>query len=195
MTSERSNFEGIELARSTREQLLAQVSQRIVGQTEVFELMLTALIARGHCLFVGVPGLAKTLLVNSTAEALALKFNRIQFTPDLMPSDITGTDILELDSETGRRHFKFIGPHFGNLILADEINRTPPKTQAALLQAMQEGEVTASGKIYQLDSPFMVLATQTQSSRRTYPLPGTTRPFYDDGQCGVSGETGGGRDC
>ena len=173
MTSEQSNFEGIELARSTREQLLAQVSKRIVGQTEVFELMLTALIARGHCLFVGVPGLAKTLLVNSTAEALALKFNRIQFTPDLMPSDITGTDILELDTETGRRHFKFIeGPIFGNLILADEINRTPPKTQAALLQAMQEREVTAAGKTYHLGSPFMVLATQNPIEQEgTYPLP------------------------
>ncbi len=160
-------------AARARDAILEQVGRRIVGQKAVIEQMLIALFARGHCLFVGVPGLAKTLLVSTTAEALNLSFNRIQFTPDLMPSDITGTDILEEDQATGRRHFKFIhGPIFANLLLADEINRTPPKTQAALLQAMQEGRVTAAGKTYELDPPFLVFATQNPVEQEgTYPLP------------------------
>jgi len=163
----------VEFAASARAKILEQVSKRIVGQTEVIDLMLTALLAKGHCLFVGVPGLAKTLLVNTAAEALSLDSNRIQFTPDLMPSDITGTEILEVDPETNQRHFKFMrGPVFTNLLLADEINRTPPKTQAALLQAMQEGQVTAAGQTYQLGAPFMVFATQNPIEQEgTYPLP------------------------
>jgi len=163
----------VEQAARARDAILAQVGRRIVGQQSVIEQMLIALFARGHCLFVGVPGLAKTLLVSTTADALNLSFNRIQFTPDLMPGDITGTDILEEDQATGRRHFKFIkGPVFANLLLADEINRTPPKTQAALLQAMQEGRVTAAGKTYELDPPFLVFATQNPLEQEgTYPLP------------------------
>ncbi|MBU0550249.1 MoxR family ATPase [Myxococcota bacterium] len=165
-------FDPAEVA-AAREALLAQVSQRIVGQRAVVEQLLIALFAQGHCLFVGVPGLAKTLLVRTVAEALNLDFNRIQFTPDLMPSDITGTDILEEDKATGRRAFKFArGPIFTHLLLADEINRTPPKTQAALLQAMQEGRVTAAGQTYPLDAPFLVFATQNPIEQEgTYPLP------------------------
>ncbi len=163
----------VERAAEARRMILDQVGRRIVGQKAVVDQMLVALFARGHCLFVGVPGLAKTLLVSTTAEALNLRFNRIQFTPDLMPSDITGTDLLEQDPETGKRAFKFIeGPIFSNLLLADEINRTPPKTQAALLQAMQEGEVTAGGKTYPLAPPFQVFATQNPIEQEgTYPLP------------------------
>ena len=163
----------IDIASDARRKLLEQVSKKIVGQEAVIELMLTALLARGHCLFVGVPGLAKTLLVNTTSKALGLNFGRIQFTPDLMPSDITGTDILEVDQDTGRRHFRFMkGPIFTNLLLADEINRTPPKTQAALLQAMQEGQVTAAGQTRNLPDPFMVFATQNPIEQEgTYPLP------------------------
>jgi MoxR-like ATPase len=156
-----------------REQLMAAIGQRIVGQVDVIDQMLVALFARGHCLFIGVPGLAKTLLVNSTAAALGLKSGRVQFTPDLMPADITGTEILEEDRTTGHRSMRFIrGPIFTNLLLADEINRTPPKTQAALLQAMQEREVTAAGKTWQLDAPFQVFATQNPIEQEgTYPLP------------------------
>jgi len=163
----------VQRAAEARRMILEQVGRRIVGQKEVVDQMLVALFARGHCLFVGVPGLAKTLLVSTTAEALDLRFNRIQFTPDLMPSDITGTDLLEEDPATGKRSFKFIeGPIFTNLLLADEINRTPPKTQAALLQAMQEGQVTAGGKTYPLDPPFQVFATQNPIEQEgTYPLP------------------------
>ncbi len=151
----------------------AELGKRIVGQKEVVEALLTALFARGHCLFVGVPGLAKTLLISTVAEVLDLSFNRIQFTPDLMPSDITGTDVLEEDHTTGRRAFRFVkGPIFANLLLADEINRTPPKTQAALLQAMQEYRVTAGGETYPLDLPFLVFATQNPIEQEgTYPLP------------------------
>jgi MoxR-like ATPase len=149
------------------------VAQRIVGQQQVLELMLIGLVSRGHCLLVGVPGLAKTLVVQTLAQVLELTFSRIQFTPDLMPSDITGTDVLEEEQSTGRRSFRFIrGPLFANIVLADEINRTPPKTQAALLQAMQEGRVTASGTTYPLDPPFMVFATQNPIEQEgTYPLP------------------------
>ncbi len=153
--------------------LLAEIEKRIVGQRGVIEHLLTALFARGHCLFVGVPGLAKTRLVSTLADALSLSFQRIQFTPDLMPADITGTDILEEDPATGRRTFRFIkGPVFANLVLADEINRTPPKTQAALLQSMQEYSVTAGGNTYELELPFLVLATQNPIEQEgTYPLP------------------------
>ncbi len=156
-----------------RRLLLAEIEKRIVGQREVVEHLLVALFARGHCLFVGVPGLAKTLLISTVAEVLNLSFNRIQFTPDLMPSDITGTDVLEEDHTTGRRTFRFVpGPIFSNLILADEINRTPPKTQAALLQAMQEYRVTAGGQTYALELPFLVFATQNPIEQEgTYPLP------------------------
>jgi MoxR-like ATPase len=158
---------------AARESLLEQVGRRIVGQREVLDGILTAILSGGHALLVGVPGLAKTLMVSSAAEALALKFSRIQFTPDLMPSDITGTEVIEEDHTTGRRAFRFVhGPIFANIILADEINRTPPKTQAALLQAMQEHEVTASGETYRLTEPFFVLATQNPIEQEgTYPLP------------------------
>ena len=157
----------------THESLLASIAQVVVGQREVIELMLTAMFADGHCLFVGVPGLAKTLLVHTLAEAVGVDFGRIQFTPDLMPSDITGTDVLEEDRSTGRREMRFVqGPVFTNLLLADEINRTPPKTQAALLQAMQERSVTASGRTWRLQPPFLVFATQNPIEQEgTYPLP------------------------
>lgn len=153
--------------------LRAEVGKTIVGQSQVVEELLIALFAGGHCLLVGVPGLAKTLLISTVAQALDLKFSRIQFTPDLMPSDITGTEILEEDQATRKRSFRFMpGPVFGNVILADEINRTPPKTQAALLQAMQEKKVTAGGQTHALDLPFFVLATQNPIEQEgTYPLP------------------------
>jgi MoxR-like ATPase len=145
----------------------------IIGQDEVVEQLLTALFANGHVLLVGVPGLAKTLLISSLARVLDLNFKRIQFTPDLMPSDITGTDLIEQEEGTGKRIIRFIpGPVFANIVLADEINRTPPKTQAALLQAMQEKEVTAGGQTYRLELPFFVLATQNPIELEgTYPLP------------------------
>ena len=160
------------LARAV-ESLRAQVAQRIVGQDEVVEGILTAILAGGHALLIGVPGLAKTLMVQTVSEALNLSFNRIQFTPDLMPSDITGTEIIEEDLTTGRRAFRFVkGPVFANVVLADEINRTPPTTQAALLQAMQEHQVTAAGTTYHLPEPFFVLATQNPIEQEgTYPLP------------------------
>jgi len=156
-----------------RGQLEEEIGRRVIGQHAVVEGLLTALLADGHALLVGVPGLAKTLLISTLADALDLKFSRIQFTPDLMPSDITGTEVLEEDRSTGRRLFRFIrGPIFANVVLADEINRTPPKTQAALLQAMQERAVTAAGDTMQLDRPFFVLATQNPIEQEgTYPLP------------------------
>jgi MoxR-like ATPase len=156
-----------------REAMLAEIRKVIVGQERVVEEVLIALFSRGHCLLMGVPGLAKTLLIGTLADILHLEFNRIQFTPDLMPSDITGTDILQEDSSTGRRKFQFLkGPIFTNILLADEINRTPPKTQAALLQSMQEYKVTAGGTTYSLDLPFFVLATQNPIEQEgTYPLP------------------------
>jgi MoxR-like ATPase len=156
-----------------RDRVLGEIGKVIVGQREVLNQMLVALFARGHCLLIGVPGLAKTLMVRTLGSALDLESHRIQFTPDLMPSDITGTDILEEDSVTGKRAFRFHrGPIFTNLLLADEINRTPPKTQAALLEAMQEQRVTISGTSYDLPSPFMVLATQNPIEQEgTYPLP------------------------
>jgi MoxR-like ATPase len=153
--------------------LRSEIGKVIVGQEEVVEQLLTGLFARGHVLLVGVPGLAKTLLVSTVSQILSLSFRRIQFTPDMMPSDITGTDILQDDPETGRRSFAFIaGPLFANIILADEINRTPPKTQAALLEAMQERHVTAGNRTYALPDPFFVLATQNPIEQEgTYPLP------------------------
>ncbi|MDX9720860.1 MAG: MoxR family ATPase [Myxococcota bacterium] len=163
-------FQTVALA---REELQTQLRKRIVGQDHVIELVLTALLAKGHCLLLGVPGLAKTTLVSTLAQSLGLAFNRIQFTPDLMPSDITGTDILESNPENAQKHFRFVkGPVFCNLLLADEINRTPPKTQAALLQSMQELQVTVGGRSFQLDPPFLVFATQNPIEQEgTYPLP------------------------
>ncbi|MBB01907.1 MAG: AAA family ATPase [Rubinisphaera brasiliensis] len=150
-----------------------EIGKVIIGQHDVVEQLLIALLCRGHCLLVGVPGLAKTLLVSTIAQLLHLSFRRIQFTPDLMPSDITGTDILQDDPETGRRSFQFMpGPMFAHMVLADEINRTPPKTQAALLEAMQERHVTVGSSTYKLPSPFFVLATQNPIEQEgTYPLP------------------------
>jgi MoxR-like ATPase len=161
------------LLRERATSLRAQIRRRVVGQDRVVELLLISLLSRGHGLFVGVPGLAKTLLIQTLAEGLGLSFNRIQFTPDLMPSDITGTDVLEEDKATGRRSFRFLqGPVFANVLLADEINRTPPKTQAALLQAMQELKVTAGGRTFPLKPPFLVFATQNPIEQEgTYPLP------------------------
>ena len=166
----------LELAKelvNSKARIVNEVRKVIVGQDEVVENLLIALFCNGHCLFVGVPGLAKTLLVKTLARILNLNFSRIQFTPDLMPSDITGTDILYEDKTTNNREFRFIkGPIFSNIILADEINRTPPKTQAALLQAMQEGQVTVGGNTYELEQPFLVFATQNPIEHEgTYPLP------------------------
>ena len=150
-----------------------EIGKVIIGQKSVLDQMLIALLTRGHTLLVGVPGLAKTLLIKSMAEVCDLNFKRIQFTPDLMPSDITGTELIDIDPETGKRNFRFYkGPIFGNIILADEINRTPPKTQSALLEAMQEHKVTAGGNTYELEEPFFVLATQNPIEQEgTYPLP------------------------
>ncbi len=158
---------------TARGALEREIAKRVIGQHGVVEGLLTALVADGHALLVGVPGLAKTLLISTLAESLDLGFSRIQFTPDLMPSDITGTEILEEDRSTGKRAFRFVrGPIFANVVLADEINRTPPKTQAALLQAMQERAVTAAGVTMPLDRPFFVLATQNPIEQEgTYPLP------------------------
>ena len=168
-----ADLRAVEALARARTAIVEQIEKRVVGQREVVEHLLIALLSRGHCLFVGVPGLAKTLLISTLAEVLNLTFNRVQFTPDLMPSDITGTDILEEDKATGRREFRFVrGPLFANIILADEVNRTPPKTQAALLQAMQEYRVTAGGETYPLDLPFLVFATQNPIEQEgTYPLP------------------------
>ncbi|MCF7956105.1 MAG: MoxR family ATPase [Phycisphaerae bacterium] len=153
--------------------LKEQIHNVVVGQDEVLDSLLCCMLAGGHCIVMGVPGLAKTLMVHSVSEALKMRFNRIQFTPDLMPSDITGTDIIQEDPESRQRRYEFVqGPIFANVVLADEINRTPPKTQAALLQAMQEREVTVSGRTYKLEEPFFVLATQNPIEQEgTYPLP------------------------
>jgi MoxR-like ATPase len=165
--------ERIERFHAVRDGILAQVRQVIVGQDEVLDQILIALFVGGHCLITGLPGTAKTLMVRTIAETLGLTFKRIQFTPDLMPSDITGTDIIEEDVTTGHRKWTFVqGPIFGNIILADEINRTPPKTQAALLEAMQEHSCTVRGHMYTLPAPFFVLATQNPIELEgTYPLP------------------------
>ncbi|HTK32829.1 MAG TPA: MoxR family ATPase [Candidatus Saccharimonadaceae bacterium] len=168
-----TDLQAVETLQAARQRIQAELAKVIVGQDDVIDQLLTALFANGHVLLVGVPGLAKTLLISSLARVLDLKFNRIQFTPDLMPSDITGTDVIEEDATSGKRAFRFIrGPVFANIVLADEINRTPPKTQAALLQAMQEKEVTASGQTFPLALPFFVLATQNPIELEgTYPLP------------------------
>lgn len=150
-----------------------EISKVIIGQTDIVEQLLVSLFARGHCLLVGVPGLAKTLLIRTLANSLDLSFSRVQFTPDLMPGDITGTEVIEDNRTTGQKSFRFVkGPVFANIVLADEINRTPPKTQAALLEAMQEHNVTAAGTTYKLPEPFFVLATQNPIEQEgTYPLP------------------------
>jgi MoxR-like ATPase len=163
----------VEQLNSTVTTIKKEIAKVIVGQDEIVDQLLISLFAKGHCLLIGVPGLAKTLLIKTLAEVMDLKFSRIQFTPDLMPSDITGTEIIEEDAVTRKRNFRFIpGPVFANVILADEINRTPPKTQAALLEAMQEHKVTAAGTTYTLNEPFFVLATQNPIEQEgTYPLP------------------------
>ncbi len=165
--------EGLEALHDGFNRLKTEIGKVIVGQDEIIRQIFVSLACRGHVLLVGVPGLAKTLLIRTLADALDLKFRRIQFTPDLMPSDITGTEIIEEDASTGRRVFKFVhGPVFANVVLADEINRTPPKTQAALLEAMQEHHVTAAGQTFPLPEPFFVLATQNPIEQEgTYPLP------------------------
>jgi MoxR-like ATPase len=175
-TARLQQADDIELAerlKHSADRIQAELGRRIIGQEDVVEHMLMSLFVGGNSLIVGVPGLAKTLLVHSLAQVLSLKFARIQFTPDLMPSDITGTDIIQEDAETGRRHMTFApGPIFANIVLADEINRTPPKTQAALLEAMQEHRVTVQGRTYVLDEPFHVFATQNPIELEgTYPLP------------------------
>ncbi len=171
----KANIESDLIARLPRgcEKLKQQIHRVIVGQDKVLDSMLCCMLAGGHCIVQGVPGLAKTLTVHSISDALSLKFNRIQFTPDLMPSDITGSDIIQRDPQSKQRRYEFVkGPIFANVLLADEINRTPPKTQAALLQAMQEREITVAGRTYKLDKPFFVLATQNPIEQEgTYPLP------------------------
>jgi len=169
----RDALEAVESLAQAKDRVLDEVGKIIIGQKEVLDQILTAFFARGHCLLMGVPGLAKTLMVHSLAQTMLLKFNRIQFTPDLMPTDITGTNILQTDPDTRQRRFVFQqGPIFTNVLLADEINRTPPKTQAALLEAMQERKVTSSGHTYSLPEPFLVLATQNPLELEgTYPLP------------------------
>ena len=168
-----SDVEAVAALREGFGAIKSEIAKVIIGQDEVIEQLLISMLARGHCLLVGVPGLAKTLLIKTLAEVMDLKFSRIQFTPDLMPSDITGTEIIEDNRSTGTKSFKFIkGPVFANILLADEINRTPPKTQAALLEAMQEHHVTAAGQKYILEEPFFVLATQNPIEQEgTYPLP------------------------
>jgi MoxR-like ATPase len=176
MPEEKSSKEdllAVEKLGEARDRIKKEIRKVIIGQDQVIDELLIALLSNGHCLLIGVPGLAKTLLISTISRVLDLKFSRIQFTPDLMPSDITGTEIIQENITTGERTFKFMhGPVFANIILADEINRTPPKTQSALLQAMQEHEVTAGGQTYKLTEPFFVLATQNPIEQEgTYPLP------------------------
>jgi MoxR-like ATPase len=168
-----SDIERVRRLKTAYDNLKTEINKVIVGQDQVIDQLFIALFSRGHALLVGVPGLAKTLMISSLARALNLSFNRIQFTPDLMPSDITGTEVIQDDKTTGRREFKFLrGPIFANVILADEINRTPPKTQAAMLESMQEHQVTVGGQKHKLDEPFFVLATQNPIEQEgTYPLP------------------------
>jgi MoxR-like ATPase len=172
-SSDKNDVQLVEQLNKKVTEIKSEIAKVIVGQDEIINQLIISLLSRGHCLLVGVPGLAKTLLIKTLAEVMDLKFSRIQFTPDLMPSDITGTEILEEELATKKRNFRFIsGPIFANIILADEINRTPPKTQAALLEAMQEHKVTAAGSTYQLPEPFFVLATQNPIEQEgTYPLP------------------------
>lgn len=171
--TEEDDVKSVEKLGEARDAIVNELRKTIVGMDDVIDEMMIAIFARGHCLLVGVPGLAKTLLVSSLAKTMSLDFKRIQFTPDLMPSDITGTELLQEDPETHQRHFRYQkGPVFTNLLLADEINRTPPKTQAALLEAMQEKRVSSGGVEYKLDEPFFVLATQNPIEQEgTYPLP------------------------
>ena len=173
MTDSNSGAMALDRLRDTHAKLKSELHKVIVGQDQVIDELLLAILSRGHCLLVGVPGLAKTLLISSLSKTLDLSFNRIQFTPDLMPGDITGTELLQIDPETGDRRFQFSrGPIFHNVILADEINRTPPKTQAALLEAMMERQVTVAGERHELPDPFFVLATQNPIEQEgTYPLP------------------------
>ena len=173
MSKKTDDAKAVEKLGKARDAIVSELRKTIVGMDDVIDEMMIAIFARGHCLLVGVPGLAKTLLVSSLAETMSLGFKRIQFTPDLMPSDITGTELLQEDPETHERRFKFQkGPVFTNLLLADEINRTPPKTQAALLEAMQEKRVSSGGEDFKLDEPFFVLATQNPIEQEgTYPLP------------------------
>ena len=176
MSNTIKNADDVQLAEQLSEsvkKIKNEIAKVIVGQDEIIDQLLVSLLSKGHCLLVGVPGLAKTLLIKTLAEVIDLKFNRIQFTPDLMPSDITGTEIIEEDQITKKRNFRFVpGPVFANVILADEINRTPPKTQAALLEAMQEHRVTTAGQTHTLSEPFFVLATQNPIEQEgTYPLP------------------------
>ena len=171
--AEFDDLDAIERLGKARDVLKHEIAKAIVGQDRIVDDILTAMFSQGHGLIIGVPGLAKTLMIRTIAQVMALKFNRVQFTPDLMPSDITGTEIIEEDRSTGKRVFQFVeGPVFANIVLADEINRTPPKTQAALLQSMQEYTVTVGGKTYDLPWPFFVLATQNPIEQEgTYPLP------------------------
>ena len=173
MTDDTQDVKLVEELHQTRDSIFSELAKVIIGQKEIINHIIITLLCRSHALIIGVPGLAKTLLVKSVAEILDLQFSRIQFTPDLMPSDITGTEIIQEDQSTGHRQFTFVkGPIFGNIILADEINRTPPKTQAALLEAMEEHKVTTAGTSYSMDEPFLVLATQNPIEQEgTYPLP------------------------
>lgn len=173
MSNQNDDITQVERLAGAHERLQAEIGKVIIGQKEIIDGILVTLLCRGHCLIIGVPGLAKTLMIKTLGQLLDLKFSRIQFTPDLMPSDITGTEVIEEDKTTGKRAFKFFkGPIFGNIILADEINRTPPKTQSALLEAMQEYRVTAAGETHVLEEPFIVLATQNPIEQEgTYPLP------------------------
>ncbi len=173
MSNNINDTELLEQLVDAKNNFFLEIGKIVIGQKGILDQMLIALLTKGHTLLVGVPGLAKTLLIKSMAEICDLNFKRIQFTPDLMPSDITGTELIDIDPETEQRNFRFYkGPIFGNIILADEINRTPPKTQAALLEAMQEHRVTAGGHSYKLDEPFFVLATQNPIEQEgTYPLP------------------------
>ncbi len=167
------DLQALDFAAAAAQRIRDEIARHVVGQDEVVQLLLTALFSDGHALAIGVPGLAKTLLISTLARAVQLEFSRIQFTPDMMPSDVTGTEVLEEERATGHRHYRFVrGPVFTHILLADELNRTPPKTQAALLQAMQEREVTAGGKTLTLEDPFLVLATQNPIEQHgTYPLP------------------------
>ena len=173
MTETQQDLIAFEKLVQMRESFLKEIGKVVIGQRDILEHLLIALLSQGHSLLVGVPGLAKTLIIKTLSDVLDLSFKRIQFTPDLMPSDITGTELIDVDVNTGERSFRFYkGPVFANIVLADEINRTPPKTQSALLEAMQEHKVTAGGKTYDLDEPFFVLATQNPIEQEgTYPLP------------------------
>ena len=173
MTQQTNDIKILEKLTDSKKQFFEEIGKTVIGQRTIMDHMLITLLSRGHTLLVGVPGLAKTLLIKTLSDILDLSFKRIQFTPDLMPSDITGTELIDIDPNTDKRSFRFYkGPIFGNIILADEINRTPPKTLAALLEAMQENKVTAAGQTYKLEQPFFVMATQNPIEQEgTYPLP------------------------